>query len=177
MSIGQRRKHARIFVGMKQTDIAQALGVSSQYVYQYETDKRTPTHARLTELSLAMGLELRYTRNGVPYFYAINNESVISISRNGVRDFNDEQEQNALADTEYAPKVAKVSDKDMKNFMQLFAGGGVPDSISHFTPTADPDHAELLTYFDRLNRTGKDKAISYTLDLSENPKYTKDDDE
>jgi transcriptional regulator with XRE-family HTH domain len=64
--VGQKIRARRIFLGMSQTDLVEALGITFQQVEKYEKGQSRPTAAHLQQISEALGVSPFYFFEGRP---------------------------------------------------------------------------------------------------------------
>lgn len=63
---GNEIKIARIKKGLKQSDLADLIGVAKQTVWFWENDRNKPTGKRLERLCEALGLPYDHPKNRIP---------------------------------------------------------------------------------------------------------------
>lgn len=56
MGVGKRIKHARLKKGLKQAELAEAMGCKQQEISKYEREQVTPRYGRLNALAKALGV-------------------------------------------------------------------------------------------------------------------------
>ena len=64
--VGQKMRARRIFLGMSQTDLGEALGITFQQVQKYEKGESRPTVSRMQQISDALGVSPLYFFEGAP---------------------------------------------------------------------------------------------------------------
>lgn len=64
MTVGKRIKEARKQAGLKQSELAEQLGVAVVTIGQYERDKRQPTLAQLRNIAGALNADIVYLISG-----------------------------------------------------------------------------------------------------------------
>ena len=64
MTIGERIQTARKKAGMKQADLAEALGVAVVTIGQYERDKRQPRLEQFKAIASALDVDVNWLMNG-----------------------------------------------------------------------------------------------------------------
>lgn len=64
MTLGQRIRKRRLELGLTQSGLAQALGLTPQHISVIEQDKRTPSLASLGRLAEELGVTIDYLVTG-----------------------------------------------------------------------------------------------------------------
>lgn len=81
MSIGSRLKDARVRCGLKQGELAKAVGVTASAIGNYETGVSSPKEPVLIKLMQVLGIDANYLYQDYVDFREDEDDAVASISR------------------------------------------------------------------------------------------------
>lgn len=159
MSTGELIKEARKKRKLTQKELATKMGVVQSYISQYENDCLSPGLDTLERFAAALDCSV---------------VDLLPIETLGPDSFKD------LPETDAQTIAGRLKDL-MEDFDQIIDHGGQESIYNALRDTvefiegqrpADPDRAQLLRLYERLNREGRRRALEYLEDLTGMDKYT-----
>lgn len=144
MNIGERIQSARRAAGLKQSELAEKIGVAVVTIGQYERGKREPNIDMIIELSEALGVSVTYLL--------------------GVTDENGRMTSGSFADSSDFEFIKMLGLDDPACRAAYFNNGGQIEVVSK---------ERMNKAFDSLNKYGQAKAVERVEELTEIPKYQK----
>lgn len=187
MTIGERIQEARKQAGMKQSELAEKLGIATITIGQYERDKRQPRIEQLQRIADALGIGVSYLLSG---------EATVSQTHlaNGVHIYKDTFPfrvvepflDNPLSDScdilyqdEYliiaVEKGSTATQEDLEKILDAYAPFREQKSSedAEFLASVKEGefHTQMNTAFQELNFSGKREAAKRVKELTEIPRY------
>ena len=156
MTLGERIYKLRESLQLSQKEFAEKIGVSQSSIFYWESGKKEPKLSQLEKIADALQIpvtDLLYDETGN------TNESIQKTLLNQIKEIYEEHPDN--------PKP--------------FLLKALEDSIYITKKTIEERQAEseeklILDQYNKLNSAGKQKAVEYTTDLAQMPKYQRDPD-
>lgn len=162
MKTGDALKKARVDAGITQAELARRLGVTPQTVSQYERGRINPKFETILKFADALGIDFTDLVEQTDYIEGENGELLVSKHlQNEVIELN--KELDKLEKSRKGADVEQLKQK-LKRAIQIQER---LDDIS-----SDIFEAELLTSFQKLTDSDKEKVISYChwlADTTQNP--------
>lgn len=165
MTTGDKIKDARKAAGMTQKQLAEALGVSETYISQYERNARNPKLTTLFRIATALGCK-------IDDLHAVELQAFDSPEAFH-RAWAEGQKR---AQEEGWPEIA-VAYSPNKGYTIISGGDGLTEEAIDIQRKDFRQSIEqsLLREFRRLNDAGQQKAIERVEELTEIPKYQRED--
>ena len=161
---GERIREARKVKGWSQFKLGEALGVSQQMIAQFENSKKSPKVETLERIAAA--LEIPVTdllfEKGTTVAQISDGYSNIYIDPREVG-----KDTRAILDS--SPVIAKMTPQEIEEVFNVCHA--IDQAIADKIP-----EPEIMKQYKKLNPAGKKKAVEYTTDLAQMPKYQSDPD-
>lgn len=150
MTVGERIKEARKKAGLKQSELAEKLGVAVITIGQYERNQREPRIEQLQRIADALGINIVELIDPL----ALSYHQIIEAGKAGDKAFRRLDE-------------AKRRGASQEELQQI------EDEINRLYDARDEAGNEnrMLRAFRKLNEAGQDKALERVEELAEIPKY------
>lgn len=156
MTIGEEIRRVRKELHMTQAELAKKCGLNRNTIYSYEKEFVVPSVQTLVEIARALGLE---DYHFLKFEFKKEKEAMTAIRSGDVNKINEliqsPEYKNANPILEFAMKNMPDNEQDLKIF---------------YAQT-------LLTDYYKLNNLGQEEARKRVQELTEIPKYQKDNEE
>lgn len=162
MTIGERIKRARENAGMTQLELGEKLGVTQQMVGIYEKNKRSPKTETLERIAAALEIPVTDLLFG-------EGTTVALISDGYSNKYIDVTGKDAKALLDSSPVIAKLTPQEIEEVFNVCHA--IDQAVADKIP-----EPEIMKQYNKLNSAGKQKAVEYTTDLAQMPKYQQDPD-
>jgi transcriptional regulator with XRE-family HTH domain len=128
--VGKRLKQCRVSVGMSQTDLAEAVGITFQQIQKYERGTNRMSASRLYEFACVLGIKVNYFFDG----FEANNSDLHLLSPHGMEDegvaFLAESLQDSRESLEFVRSFQRIRDTKQRKALSAFVR-----SLADGTPT------------------------------------------
>ena len=161
MTLGERIYKLRDSLQLSQKEFAEKIGVSQSSIFYWESGKKEPKLSQLekiadaleipvTDLLFEKGTSVAKISDGNSSVY-INMENI----RKGAKEFFDSN-----------PHMEKMTPQQIEDVLSFY-----DEIIDQIPQQPEP---EIMKQYNKLNDAGKKKAVEYTTDLAQMPKYQRD---
>lgn len=161
MTLGERIYKLRDSLQLSQKEFAEKIGVSQSSIFYWESGKKEPKLSQLekiadaleipvTDLLFEKGTSIAKISDGNSSVY-INMENI----RKGAKEFFDSN-----------PHMEKMTPQQIEDVLSFY-----DEIIDQIPQQPEP---EIMKQYNKLNDAGKKKAVEYTTDLAQMPKYQRD---
>lgn len=161
MNTGEQIRNCRKKAGLSQKELAKKLGVSQQYIAQYENGKRTPKIGTLYKILEALDCD---------FFDFTEELGELKSEIEKASDVLDFDSAMALTDT-----LLEKSRND-NDIIALEAAAKTAQIAKDKYKDKYPPEIRLILAYDELNDNGKEEAVKRVEELTEIPRYTKSDE-
>ena len=173
MTIGENIKRIRLEKKLKQTDLAKKMGVSQAMIAQYEKGSRHPKIDTLDRIANALGVplhELFKTKS-------LDGSTVIDLTAIEGQDIN--KYMDALFKIPFSGKEKRKREaqEKAKLFQTDSTGKQIVSIHADDVLSLTDEEFKLLLLYNALNADGQKKAIERVSELTEIPKYKKEETE
>lgn len=163
MTFGERVKTIREEKGLSQSDVAKRMHVSQQAVAKYEKIVDLPKNSTLRKIADALGVTAYELTGWCERDLAIDSE-IDQIIDEAINEDSQAERSKIIRKIEALLTEQKDIDEQSRKLsrtdLQLFA--------------EDTPKSKILSHFDKLNKSGQDKAIEQIELLTKIPEYRKD---
>ena len=160
---GERIREARKKKGWSQVKLGKALEVSQQMIAQFENSKKSPKVETLEKIAKALDVPV-----GELLFGESTNVAKISDENSSVYINMDNIHKSAMEFFDSNPHIGKLTPQQIESVLSFY------DEIAGQVPHLP--EPEIMQQYKKLNSAGKQKAVEYTTDLAQMPKYQQDPD-
>ena len=148
MTIGERIRTARKRAGLTQAQLSEKSGVAAISIHQYEAGKRKPRLEQLIRISSALNIDM--------------------IDLTGLES---EMSEYRIVLTE----AGSLSDSKSYNVREIYNLLSDNEKAEFWDRLMEPLHTQLNEAFDRLNANGQQEALKRVRELTEIPRYRRQD--
>lgn len=148
MTIGERIRTARKRAGLTQAQLSEKSGVAAISIHQYEAGKRKPRLEQLIRISSALNIDM--------------------IDLTGLES---EMTEYRIVLTE----AGGLSDSKSYNVREIYNLLSDNEKAEFWDRLMEPLHTQLNEAFDRLNANGQQEALKRVRELTEIPRYRRQD--
>ncbi len=147
MTIGERLREARKQAGMKQSELAEKLGVAVITIGQYERDKRQPRLDQLEALAKALGVSTAFLTGEIKTIHIPMPEYPLPL------------------DTPTPEQIGKMTRPEQEYYLLRLLADTAPDELKK----------RYLDNYNALNKLGQVEAVIRTKELTRLCEYTDHD--
>lgn len=147
MTIGERIQEARKQAGLKQSELAEKLGIATITIGQYERDKRQPRLEQLEAIAKALGVSTAYLTGEIKTIHIPMPEYPLPL------------------DTPTADQIRKMTRPEQEYYLLRLLADTAPDELKK----------RYLDNYNALNKLGQVEAVIRTKELTRLCEYTAHD--